>query len=227
MTQPKLSVTSKLDGIPSWSLEAVRTCPGAHEGGELVEVCQGCYARGGNYRFPAVKDAREVNRQAWKDPGFVATMIRRIQPHAYFRWFDSGDIYTYKLALKIQAIIAGTPGTQHWLPTRSHKFPKLRRVIQAIGVLPNAVVRCSGDRVHEAPNPADYTHQSVVYVPGHEETLAAGTHPCPAYKSQPAACNGCRACWDPSVPAIAYPAHGQKMKPIIRRRTEHDGAALA
>ncbi len=54
--QVKLSVTSKLDGIRSWSLQALETCPGSlGSNGELVDACRGCYATQGNYRYPNVK----------------------------------------------------------------------------------------------------------------------------------------------------------------------------
>ena len=52
----KLSVTTKLDGIKSWSLQALETCPGSiGVDGELVDACKGCYATTGNYRFANVK----------------------------------------------------------------------------------------------------------------------------------------------------------------------------
>jgi hypothetical protein len=44
----KLSKTSKLDGILSWSLQALDTCPGSKDStGNLVPACQGCYATTG------------------------------------------------------------------------------------------------------------------------------------------------------------------------------------
>lgn len=49
----KISNTSKL-GVRSWSLQALETCPGAIENGELVDACKGCYATTGNYRFENV-----------------------------------------------------------------------------------------------------------------------------------------------------------------------------
>jgi hypothetical protein len=52
----KLSVTSKLDGIRSWSLQALETCPGSvNADGSLVPACSGCYATTGNYNFANVK----------------------------------------------------------------------------------------------------------------------------------------------------------------------------
>ena len=52
----RISVTSKLDGIRSWSLQAIDTCPGSlGSDGKLVAACLGCYATTGNYRFSNVK----------------------------------------------------------------------------------------------------------------------------------------------------------------------------
>ena len=59
----KLSVTSKLDGIRSWSLNALETCSGSVDAsGELVDACKGCYATTGNYRFPNVRAPRDHNK---------------------------------------------------------------------------------------------------------------------------------------------------------------------
>jgi hypothetical protein len=43
---------------------------------------------------------------------------------------------------------------------------------------------------------------------------------CNAYKHD-GKCNGCRACYDPSIPVIAYPAHGKKMAKVIRLTAIH------
>ena len=52
----KLSKTSKLDNIMSWSLQALETCQGSvDEKGELVPACSGCYATQGTYNFPGTK----------------------------------------------------------------------------------------------------------------------------------------------------------------------------
>jgi hypothetical protein len=73
----KLSKTSKLDGILSWSLQALDTCPGSKDSlGELVPACQGCYATTGNYRFANVKKPREFNREDWKRDDWVEDMVR-------------------------------------------------------------------------------------------------------------------------------------------------------
>jgi len=90
----KLSKTSKLDGIMSWSLQALDTCPASRDSnGELVPACRGCYATTGNYRFKNVKAPREFNREDWQRAGWVSDMTAALDSSRYFRWFDSGDMY--------------------------------------------------------------------------------------------------------------------------------------
>lgn len=206
----KLSQVSKLDGIRSWSLPAVRTCPGSRgDDGELVEVCSMCYATDGNYRFPSVKAVRDHNVEDWKRDSWVGGMVDALQNERYFRWFDSGDIYDWRLAVKIREVIRGTPWCKHWLPTRSHKIPHIRVVLETIKQLPNAAVRYSSDQIDEY-KPG--LHGSVVLAPG--RTLQ-GVTLCEAYSRQPASCSGCRACWDKDVKTIGYVAHGRAARKLI------------
>lgn len=204
-----LSETSKL-GCKSWSLQALETCPGsiAPDGG-LVEVCQGCYATGGNYRFPNVKRVREVNRQEWQSDAWVLDMTKALQDSRFFRWFDSGDMYAPDLAEKIYQVCKDTPWCQHWIPTRMYKFAKFKEVLDRLNALPNVVVRFSGDNIGEAPKFGQFV--SMVVAP---ETMA-DAHMCPAY-SQGGKCLDCRACWSKDVHNVAYLAHGKKMHKVVR-----------
>ena len=89
----KISVTSKLDGIRSWSLQALDTCPGSIAApGELVDACKGCYATTGNYRFENVKAPRRHNREDWQRMAWVDDMVDALGKDTHFRWFDSGDM---------------------------------------------------------------------------------------------------------------------------------------
>lgn len=98
----RISVTSKLDGIRSWSLQALDTCPGSLASpGVLVDACKGCYATTGNYRYPNVKAPRIENREDWQRLEWVDDMVKALDSDRYFRWFDSGDMYTLGLAEKI------------------------------------------------------------------------------------------------------------------------------
>jgi hypothetical protein len=207
----KLSVTSKLDGIKSWSLEALATCPGARiSKTELAPVCRGCYATTGHYVFGNVKAVRVANREVWKSPTWVQQMIAALSTERYFRWFDSGDVYHPALAMKILDIIRGTPWCQHWLPTRSHKIPRIRKILDLIDAEPNAVVRHSADSFN------DVQHKKGSVVVTSEAAMPEGAKLCRAYENEPAKCNGCRACWNKEVPLIAYVGHGVKMQKIIR-----------
>lgn len=209
----RISKTSKLDGILSWSLQAIDTCPGSKgSDGQLVEACRGCYATTGNYRFANVKAPRLENRDDWKRDGWVDDMVAALESQRYFRWFDSGDCYDYRLAEKILAVVQLTPWVKHWMPTRMHKFPKVARVLEQIAAQPNAVVRYSADEVFTASYSAPKSgHYSGIIANANVRTDA---RVCEAY-SRDGKCGGCRACWDKSVGAIAYPAHGAKMAKVI------------
>lgn len=207
----KLSITSKLDGNPSWSLQAFETCAGAVEKGVTVPACAGCYAREGNYRFANVKAVREHNKEDWKRNEWVNDMAQALAKHQYMRWFDSGDMYDVKLARKILDVMKATPDTRHWLPTRMHKFAKFKPVLDAMRALPNVSVRASSDSVT-----GEYIkglHGSVITPTASD--APKGTTLCQAYQHG-GKCSGCRACWDSSVQVIAYPAHGQSIRKVIR-----------
>ena len=206
----KLSKTSKLDGILSWSLQAIDTCPGSSDGnGGLVPACQGCYATTGNYRFANVKKPREFNREDWKRDTWVNEMVEALENSRYFRWFDSGDMYDLKLAEKIRKVMLHTPWVSHWLPTRMHKFPKFKRVISEMELLSNVVVRFSSDSVNGEIIPGQTT--STIF----SDTVPDGAVECQAYQHE-GKCNGCRACYNKDVPVIAYKAHGIKMAKVIK-----------
>jgi hypothetical protein len=209
----KLSKTSKLDGVKSWSLQAVKTCPGSIDTatGGLVPACQGCYAIGGNYLFPNVVAPREFNQQDWKRDAWVSDMIDALRNDRYFRWFDSGDMYDVRLAQKMLQVMTLTPDVKHWLPTRMHKFAKFAGVLAAMQALPNVMVRASSDSVT-----GDYTpgvHGSTI-VPSLD--APDGVTICHAATND-GKCGPCRACYSKDVAVIGYVAHGQKMAGVVKR----------
>lgn len=208
----KISKTSKLDGIRSWSLQAIDTCPGSLASpGVLVDACKGCYATTGNYNYPNVKAPRLSNREDWQRLEWVDDMVKALDSDRYFRWLDSGDLYALGLAEKVLEVMIRTPWCKHWLPTRMHKFPKFQQVLQAMQALPNVSVRFSSDSVQGEFIPG--LHGSVI-VPD-SETLPNEVSLCKAYEHG-GTCSGCRACWDKAIDVIAYPAHGRKMAKVIR-----------
>lgn len=211
MSTVKLSKTSKLDGILSWSLNALDTCQGSIDPvtKELVPACQGCYATTGNYRFPNVKAPREFNKANWQNDAWVSDMVKALDSSRYFRWFDSGDMYSIDLAEKILQVMIKTPWVKHWLPTRMHKFTKYDTVINKMMQLENVVVRLSSDGVQgEIINGLT---TSTIF----SDTLPVGAFECKAYQND-GKCNGCRACYSKDVQVIAYKAHGKNMAKVIK-----------
>ena len=208
----KLSKTSKLDNILSWSLQALETCQGSiGDNGELVAACSGCYATQGTYNFPGTKKVRFDNKQAWQDDAWVDTMVGALKKQKYFRWFDSGDMYSIALALKMYAVMVKTPHVKHWLPTRMHKFAKYQQVLTKMAALPNVMVRPSSDAVDGTFTAG--VHGSTILPEG--MAVPAGVKVCTAPTTN-GKCSGCRACYSKEVPVVAYIAHGRKMAKVIR-----------
>lgn len=208
----KLSKTSKLDGILSWSLQALETCPASkNKDGSLVPACQGCYATTGNYNYPNVKAPRAFNKEDFKRAEWVSEMVIALDSSRYFRWFDSGDMFSLELAEKIYKVMESTPWVKHWLPTRMYKFKKFHSVIAKMQALPNVVVRFSSDSVTGEVIAGDTTSTII----SHESQLKNVDGICQAYKTD-GKCNGCRACWDKSIKVIGYQAHGVKMAKVIK-----------
>ena len=208
----KLSKTSKLDNILSWSLQAIETCPGSKaSNGDLVAACSGCYATTGMYNFPGVKAVRSDNKLAWQEDSWVDTMVKALTKQRFFRWFDSGDMYSMELAEKMLAVMVATPHVKHWLPTRMYKFTKFHDILATMQALPNVMVRASSDAVDGTFTPG--VHGSTILPDA--TSVPNGVTVCNAYQHG-GKCNGCRACYDKSVAVIGYPAHGRKMAKGIR-----------
>jgi hypothetical protein len=207
----RISVTSKLDGIRSWSLQALDTCPGSKASdGSLVDACSGCYATTGNYVFDNVKAPRLHNREDWQRDAWVSDMVKALDADRYFRWFDSGDVYALELAEKILEVMTLTPWVKHWMPTRMVKFAKFRPIIAKMQALPNVSVRFSSDSIDGT---FSAEHGSTI---GTIETLKTieNVSICHAYDNN-GKCSGCRTCWDKTVPVVGYVAHGRKMTKVI------------
>ena len=160
-----------------------------------------------------MKAPRISNRDDWQRLEWCDDMVAALDSDRYFRWFDSGDVYTLALAEKMLEVMIRTPWVKHWLPTRMHKFPKFRMVFDQMRALDNVSVRFSSDSV--IGEYIDGLHGSVIGPDASTFQARAGVSLCRAYEHN-GTCSGCRACWDKSVDLIAYPAHGAKMAKVIR-----------
>lgn len=217
-----LSKTSKLDGNRSWSLQARETCPGSvKKDGSLVEACSGCYATIGNYYLPDVIAVRADNKLAWQQDNWVELMVKELDNDRYFRWFDSGDCYHISLAHKMLEIMIRTPWCRHWFPTRMYKFEKFVAVFELMQALPNVNVRYSSDSIDGSYGPE---HGSTIV--WDESQVDSETHLCRSFEHA-GKCNGCRVCWDKSVPVVAYKTHGNRMKGVVKRKKVIDIAVAA
>ena len=203
----RFSRVGKLDGIRSWSTPAGSTCPGSfNSDGSMVDPCKGCYAKFGRYHMPNVNEPREHNALDWKRAEWVADMVKELDNDRYFRWFDSGDIKSARQAEKILEVMKLTPWVKHWLPTRSHKLPKILPVLEEMKKLSDVTVRYSSDSIH-----GDYeAHHGSTIIPT-PDTNDDNLTVCKAYANKGKVCNGCRKCWNDDIKIIAYPAHGAKM----------------
>lgn len=212
MVYVKMSKTSKL-GCRSWSTVAGKHCLySMMENGEIAPVCAGCYAKGGNYRFKNVMNVRENNARAIFEKNWVSAMVAEMSKDKYFRWFDSGDIRSPLEALRILQVMTATAWCRHWLPTRSHKNPKIDNILRKMEALPNVRVRRSSDSIDGTFTPG--VHGSTVVPYADSIATDKTTFVCTAPKRE-GKCDGCRVCFS-KHPVVAYVAHGQKMGRMVK-----------
>jgi len=206
LSQPKFSGTGKMP-CPSWSLPAWLTCPGAaKEDGRPVEACSRCYALTGHYQRGNVQALRNHNLVDHKLPDWVDAMVPAIRDNTFFRWFDSGDVYTVDLALKIEQVCIRTPRTKHWIPTRARKDASILPHLLRIGAMPNVVVRHSSDGIN-GEELQGFEHTSTIVQRPEDARLGNGAGLCTAYLRE-GKCGSCRACWSKTCKLMAYPIHG-------------------
>ena len=205
-----MKITGKKVG--SWSLPAGASCPGAKD----AEVCKSCYAKKGMYRFPVVKNVREYNREDYKKDDWVDRMVKEVSKYDYFRWFDSGDLETPELVVKIRKVIGLTKNTKHWLPTRSDKVADINYYIKFSDVndvhcnslhnTSNVALRPSADNIGFKDERAG-VNSYVIRETDLFEAKRRGVHLCPvtAPGSTQKSCDSCTVCYT-NTP-VAYMIH--------------------
>jgi len=194
-----LSNTSKMPG-KSISLSAFKCQTGEKLSKIPGSVCFDCYARKGRYRMPNVVDKMEEREKFFNALDFVPQMVDMLNKtrSQFFRWFDSGDVQSVRMALNIMDVIEATPDKKHWIPTKERQ---IWLDAQKIKPLPkNAVLRYSATMVDKAP-PKSWKHSSAVV-----KNAAPIGYDCPAPK-QGGKCGDCRACWDPKIQTVTYHKH--------------------
>ena len=198
-----ISNTSKLP-CSSWSLSAFW----CNTGGKLNKVvnssCFGCYALKGRYiQFKDhILKSYEKKLKAYNDNSVLfensfIEYLNKYNKSGFFRWFDSGDIQSYKMLLSIVKIAVNVPDVKFWLPTKEYKL--ITKYKKEFGNFPdNLVVRVSAPmldaKIKGYSNTSSITKNS---------NLKSN---CIAYK-QGGKCLECRLCWNKSIKNITYKFH--------------------
>ena len=211
----KLSKTKKMP-CKSLSFEATEEiCKGMidYVTKEMKDVCKGCYAKKGFYHMPTGKTNRKDNYTLSKQDNFVETMVKEINNDLYFRWFDSGDIYSQEFLEKVLEVCRLTPKTNHWIPTKSRELFNQDTWL-LLEALPNVKVRYSSPNIDGT---FKVKHGSTVYT----NNKPLNTFACRAstimvnvkhkktgiLELKPrGTCDNCRACWH-NDKVIAYKLH--------------------
>ena len=204
----------------SYNLDARNCITGAKLVKVKGSVCAGCYALKGNYmRYAAVgiAQARRLDRLA--NPQWVEAMATLTEKQKYFRWFDSGDIQSLSMLIKIVAIAMLNPATSYWLPTKEYKIVSTYR--KQGGIEPkNLVIRVSAPMINQRLSDVYGTTSMVitkytrvdndVAVCDAAHTMKNGQKVETITKENKPLlghCGDCRACWNPNNKVTAYPIH--------------------
>ena len=215
-----LSNTSKMPWL-SWSIDADECPNGSRLKHVPGSVCAICYAQRNMYRMPNVRDAMARRLDALRAAlsssearaEFVhafATVLNdkaeRIAPaKRFFRWFDSGDFQNVEHVSIVSDIARRTPDVSHYVPTK--QYADVRSYCSSRTLPDNLVIRLSAPMIDGPPakGPADaHVQHTVTY----RDAAPADVKLCkttPNKRNQPT-CGTCRACWDPTIETIAYPA---------------------
>lgn len=171
---------------------------------EVGTICSECYAASGNYRFGNVQRALDSRLDAILRPDFVQVMVAKLRTEersGFFRWFDSGDLPSYKALLKIVQIALALPKIRFWLPTKEYSL--IARYVGTIGSFPpNLTVRLSGYLV-DGPAPRALADRLGVVTSTVTSDPEKATCLSPKQGNK---CLDCRACWD-SPSNVSYLLH--------------------
>ena len=198
-----LSAPSKMP-CRSFSLPLSVCTAGSKLAKQPGTICAECYAAGGNYNFGNVQRALDARLSAFNSADFVPVMVAKLKKEersGFFRWFDSGDIPSWKGLLKIVQIALALPDIRFWLPTKEYAL--IQRYVATIGAFPsNLTVRLSAYLI-DGPAPIALASRLGVVTSTVTSKPTEATCPAPTQGNQ---CRDCRACWK-SASNVAYLLH--------------------
>ena len=195
-----LSNTSKMPG-QSFGLPTAECKTGSKLSKLQGSICNECYAKKGFYRTFAhvVLPAQQRRLDAIDHPDWVEAMVKSLEHEKWFRWFDSGDLQSTEMLLRIFEVCRRTPHVNHWLATRERGF--VREALTLSVVPDNLCIRVSATYPDVPVKPIEGVNSANV----HKDKPPVG-HECRA-QYQNGKCDTCRACWDKSIQTVSYKQH--------------------
>jgi hypothetical protein len=142
----KLKKTAKLNKciIKVFSLPAGDTCP-------FAGACKNwCYAKSGNYCFPAVKAKHKRNYRATHKLNFVDAILKELTEvlakskgkKVWIRLHDTGDFYNDSYINMWLSIMRRTPNVEFYAYTKSHVLFKNKNLPPNFTMLPSVGGTC-------------------------------------------------------------------------------------
>jgi len=131
------------NGVVSFSIPAIDTCPGSSKLCERV-----CYASRGGYAYPSVKNHLERMRKLARSPEFVDAMVLHIRNtnSSVIRIHSSGDFDTVEYIRRWTKIVRRVPNVTFYAYTRSWRIKRLRKDLYTLSKQPNMLLWFSTDK---------------------------------------------------------------------------------
>lgn len=206
----------------SFSLPAGKdgACPMAIEN-DPQSICSKCYAMTGRYVFSNIIKSQYIRfgwvKESLLNKTFINDMTNKIgalTPNAYFRWHDSGDLFSLEYLQAVTQICNNLPHIKFWVPTRAWRFPHWKSALSRLDSLSNVVVRYS----------ALYTNDHSPFVSSCGSTVIDDISKLPPIHTicpktlNHSSCGkeNCRSCWDKNSNKIAYLEHGYAVTQRIK-----------
>ena len=197
-----LGKPSKMPGF-AYGISAFNCITGSKLANVKGSVCEGCYARKANYKYPSVMIAHQKREANLGSAEWQQAMILQISKSGteYFRWHDSGDLQSTGHLKAIVNIALALPQVKFWLPTKEKGM--LATAKRAGLVIPNNLtIRLSAAMIDSEAVNANLTgNVSLVQ----DKAQLSGFH-CKA-SEQNGKCEDCRACWNKDIQTIVYFKH--------------------
>lgn len=138
------------DSVLTWSIPAIRTCPGRSK------LCEGlCYADKNFFKWDNVKSSMQKNWKLSQQDDFVdiaSGLLKKVKDDTLLRIHVAGDFYDATYADKWLQILKQNPHLQAWAYSRSYRIPTIRPILEDIADLSHVRIWYSVDKETGIPN---------------------------------------------------------------------------